>query len=269
MTNSIAISKEDKDMLYQYIGIGWPDAKMIILGNEPGLASRDLSFTLDKIRKISGSGSGLAWGGGVFSDVRMAYTINEAYANPTTSEFARFITRLSLAIEHKDERFLGELSIAGKAKINDYIYRPLRERNVALLNLRPLPRPTEDTWIYKGIDKKEYNKEWNFRLKRHQMTDRGKERMWGIRDFTRWETRNNLDNIVIGVGDKENKKAFYEKVFHYEDDFEFHKANLDSHSIYFNLKHKIILSDYFNSRNGIKLRGLRELYNFLLSRKLI
>jgi len=72
--------------------------------------------------------------------------------------------------------------------------------------------------------------------------------------------------VVIGVGEKENKKAFFQKMF---PDEEFFKTDLDTHTIYFNPTHKIVLSNYFNNRNGIKLECLKDLYKFLNSRKYI
>jgi len=260
MTSSIDISKEDTDLLYQYIGVGKPSAKLVIFGNEPGLANSDIFDTINKIREKSVGDKFL--GGGRFSGIHFSYTLLENWSHPTTSEFARYISRLALALEHKNTGFLGELTTLGKVAINEHIYKPVSEKSLALINLRPLPRPTQDTWEYSNVDKKEYNKEWNFRLKSHQMTPNGESRYFGIRDFIR-----DSEGVVIGVGDKENKKAFLEKAFHWDKEFEMHKAVLDTHTIYFNPKYKIILSNYFNSRNGIKLVGLQDLYKFITTRK--
>ena len=196
------------------------------------------------------------------SQLQNMRSLLENYSNPTTSEFARYISRLALALEHKDKRYLGDLTTVGKVAINEHICKPVSEKNIALINLRPLPRPTQDTWVYSNVNEKEYNKEWNFRLKSHKMTPNGESRLWGLRDFI-----TGTNGVVIGVGDKENKKAFLEKAMRWDDKFELHSAHLDTHSIYFNPKYKIILSNYFNSRNGIKLVGLKDLYKFITSRK--
>jgi hypothetical protein len=74
------------------------------------------------------------------------------------------------------------------------------------------------------------------------------------------------NSIIIGVGEKKNKRAFFEKQYPF---IKFHEAKLDSTTIYFNIDEKIILADYFNSRNGIKLEGLKDLYKFLTSRKFV
>ena len=256
MMNSIAISKEDRLLLYRYLGQGTCDKKIIILGNEPGLAGvNDLPDMILKIRNGSVTK-------GYEIGKHVPFQLSESFSHPTTSEFARFGSRLELAVTYNDPRFIGELSEQGKIAINNHIFKPISEKNSSLLNLRPLPRPTQDTWIYSNINRKEYNKEWNFGLKRHNMTPEGMERVEGIVRFI----QNVTDGIILGVGEKENKKLFFKKFFPND---EFWKINLDSHSIYYNSKRKIILSDYFNSRNGIKLQGLKELYDFLISRKLI
>lgn len=257
MTNSIAISKEDRLLLYRYLGQGYHDKKIIVLGNEPGLSGvNDLPDMIQKIR------NGRVTKGYEIGKL-VPFQLSESFTHPTNSEFARFGSRLELAITYKDDRFLGELSQQGKVAINNHIFKPISEKNSSLLNLRPLPRPTQDTWIYSNINRKEYNKEWNFGLKRHSMTPEGKERIEGIKRFI---MNKNPDSILLGVGEKENKKHFIKKLFPLEDPI---LINLDSHSIYYYPNKKIVLSDYFNSRNGIKLQGLRELYNFLLGRKLI
>src|SRR6056297_1232296 len=138
MKKSIAISKEDKILLYNYLGQGYYDKKIIVLGNEPGLAGvDDLSDMIQKIR------NGQVTKGYQLSK-QVPFQLSESFAHPTTSEFARFSTRLELAIIYKDPRFLGELSPQGKIMINNYIYRPISEKISSLLNLRPLPRPTQD-----------------------------------------------------------------------------------------------------------------------------
>ena len=138
----------------------------------------------------------------------------------------------------------------------------MSEKNISLINLRPLPRPTQDTWAYSNINKKDYNRKWNFNLKRHQMTPDVIKRSEGIKDFI----LKSPDSIIIGVGEKELKKNFLLKIFN---DIEFHKINLGSHEIYYQPNYKIILSNYFNSRNGIKLQGLKELYSYILQLNLI
>jgi hypothetical protein len=265
MKNSIAISDEEKTLLYNYLGQGTDDKKLIIFGNEPGLAGvEDLSEMINSIRKIEK----VYWKTSPWnSDAESPFLLRESFAHPTTSEFARFVSRLELAVMHRDSRFLGELSAQGQIAINEHIFKSISEKHSSLINLRPLPRPTQDTWIYSNIDKKEYNKEWNFGLKRHYITPEGAKRAQAIKRFIDSPNRYRNEGILLGVGEKEHKKIFLESLFKEYDPFI--RISLDSHFIYFHSFLNIVLCDYFNSRNGIKLRGLHELYNFLLNRKLI
>lgn len=261
--NSIAISKDSKEyqILNTYLGQGRPDASLVFFGNEPGttgLGVEDTIKYLEKAERINIFGRKIEE---VEKSDNLGYLIETSYSKPTTSEFARFISRLTLAIEHKDSRFLGELSTQGSVAINEHVCRPNSEKDICLVNLRPLPRPTQDTWDYPNINKKEYNKSFNYTLKRHCSDYIDCFRVDALLKFFMA-----TNAVIIGVGEKDNKRAFFEKQYPFP---KFYNINLDTHSIYYAPDHKIILSDYFNSRNGIKLQGLQELYNFLISRKLV
>lgn len=260
MKNSIAISDEEKTLLYNYLGQGTNDKKLIIFGNEPGLAGvEDLSEMINSIRKIEK----VYWRNKQTDpEEQSPFLLQESFTHPTTSEFARFVTRLELAVTYRDSRFLNELSKEGNAAINKYIFNPISEKNSSLINLKPLPRSTQDDWIYTNIDRKEYNREWNFTLKKHYISIEGINRVNAIKRFINHPVRYKKGSIVLGVGEKENKKVFFNNLFkEYED---FSKIDLESHSIYYHSTLDIILCDYFNSRNGIKLKGLQELYKFLV-----
>jgi hypothetical protein len=102
---------------------------------------------------------------------------------------------------------------------------------------------------------------WNFHLKRHYSDPEQQLRLEAFNTFFKSRT-----GLVIGIGEKENKRKFFEKIY---PKIKFIKGDLPSHTIYYDTKHKIVLSNYFNSRNGIKMKGLRELYYFLISKNLI
>lgn len=261
--NSIDISKDSKEyqILNTYLGQGRPDASLVFFGNEPGTAALGVEDTikyLEKAERINIFGRKLEE---VEKSDNLGYFIETSYSKPTTSEFVRFISRLTLAIKHKDPRFLGELTSKGTVAINEHICKPNSEKDICLVNLRPLPRPTQDTWEYPNINRKEYNKSFNYTLKRHRSDYIDCFRVDSLHKFFR-----KTNAVIIGVGEKNNKRAFFEKQYPFP---EFHTAELDTIKVFFNIEHKIVLADYFNSRNGIKLQGLQELYNFLLSRKLV
>ena len=252
MKNSIAISKDSKEyqILNTYLGQGRPNASLVFFGNEPGTTGLGVEDTIKYLETAKRSAT---FGNG--------YLIETSYSKPITSEFARFISRLTLAINHKDSRFLGELSTKGSVAINEHICKPNSEKYICLVNLRPLPRPTQDTWDYPNINRKEYNKSFNYTLKKHQSDYIDCFRVDALLKFF-MET----NAVIIGVGEKNNKRAFFENQYPFP---KFHTAHLDSHTIYFNIHYKIVLCDYFNSRNGIKLEGLKDLYKFITSRKFV
>lgn len=246
--NSIKISKEEYSLLNRHIGQGMPDASLVFFGNEPGTSGLSIPNTLDFLTltpKIL---------------IETGFLISEPYSHPITSDFARYISRLTLSLKWKDTRFLKNLSKQGSVYLNEHICKPNREKDICLVNLRPLPRPTQDTWVYSNIDKKDYLRKWNFTLKGHYSDPEKEERLNILKSFFIQSPA-----IIIGVGEKENKKRFFETIY---PPIKLSKANLDTHSIYFNIDSKIILSNYFNNRNGIKLEGLLDLYKFITSRKL-
>ncbi len=256
MKNSIDISEEDKNLLYRYIGQGSPDSKLIIFGNEPGLAGSSVNKTIECVKNLAHEP---AWR--VSDEPTSEFMIKESYINPTTSEFARFSARLKLAIDYKDSRWVKELSKSGIAAINQHICTPINEKSMALINLRPLPRHTQDDWVYSNVGRKDYLREWNFLLKRPvNRSLQTLKRQQALKEFILSSDRH-VSSLIIGVGEKENKKAFIEKMIGEKSSFI--KVDLESHSIYYNSELKIILSGYFNNRNGIKLKGLQELFCFI------
>ena len=246
---SIAINKEDYNLLNQYIGQGKLNASLVFFGIEPGMAGTGWEDTLKFLREEP------------HTKIGSGFLLNESYSKPTSSDFVIFTTRLYLALQNKDDKWVEDLNTLDKIEINKYINMDVQEKDVCLVNLRPLPRPTQDTWVYPDIDVKGYNRLWNFMLKKHHSDSSKELRLSVFKNF--FDTRTGL---VIGIGEKENKKKFFETIY---PNIIFHKSRLDNHTIYFSPDHKIILSDYFNNRNGIKVAGLKDLYNFITSRQFI
>ena len=245
------LNRKDYNILNTYIGQGSPLAPVIFFGNEPGTSGKDIIST---IKYLKTSKDKLKIGKG--------FLLKESYTYPVNSTFARFIARLMLGLEYKDERWFGELSSQGMIAINSYILKPLSEKNICLVNLRPLPRPTEDTWVYSNISKKEYQRNYNFTLKRHYSDSDKELRMNIFKEFFK-QTK---DSLIIGIGNKENKKSFFDILY---ENSNFCQINLDSMDIYYEPNYNIILSDYFDYRGGVKLQGLKELFRVIISRKLM
>jgi len=249
MKNLIDISKEEYSLLNRYIGQGKINASLIFFGNEPGTSEGDIIHTIKSLQEDE------------HTDLGSGFLLNEGYSKPTRSEFVNFMSKLYLACKDKDINWLYDLSPEYNKKLINHNNLPLSEKDMCLLNLRPIPRATEDTWEYSGIDVKGYHRLWNFHLKGHYSDPEQQLRLKTFEVVFKKRT-----GLVIGIGDKANKRKFFEKIY---PDIQFIKSDLPTHTIYFDTKYKIVLSDYFNSRNGIKMSGLRELYEFLESRHLV
>lgn len=240
--------------LHRSIGQGpINDSSLIIFGNEFGSA-RGHGSTEDSINQFINE-----------FKTRKLLKINEGFTvldidqPPVTSSFLQFVSRLSLALQHNDDRFFGELSSEGKAFLNDYIMNKLYRKNEAVINFRPLLQPTENHWPYENISESAYYKLYNFTLK-NNITNKYKE----IRVKILKEAFNMIkkDAIILGSGDKENKRAFFETIYP-EIKFSEKKLN-DTYKIYYssNTNKKIILSNYFDNRT-LGLDNLRDLYYFI------
>jgi len=248
----IVINKDDIELLYSFLGIGpFLKAKFVFLGNEFGLSSKSINDLLNIIKnKIRNND---------ITYINKAFILD--YINDSSSIksiFVQFCSRLLLALETKDERWFGELSKLGKISLNNYILNKLHKENSCIINLRPLPRPTERQWIYENINEKDYMKKFNYILKNYKGDNLSNERLINFNIFL-----NKVQNAVkICSGNKENKKYFFlqlnkilnENKYQFEliDDFYIDKIN------------KIIISNYFDNRSGIKLNGLNKLYHKIL-----
>lgn len=247
--NLIDISKEKQILLNQHLGQGKPNASLVFFDSDPETPHYPIKNIIDFLILTSPK---YKCGDG--------FTIDEAYSHPTTSDSARFISRLTLAIKHKDSRWVNNLSNLGNISINKHIFESNNNKDICLINLRPLPYHTRDTWVYSNINIKEYNKTWNFTLKRQVIDELKTNRISYFKSFFEYSL-----GLIIGVGDKENKKKVLEQIY---PKIKFEEIDLITHKVYFSKDHAVILSDHFNNRNGIKLEGLRHLYNFIIDNKL-
>ena len=240
--------------LHRSIGQGpINDVPLVIFANEFG-AARGRGNTEDSInqfinefktRKLLKIGKG--------------FTVVDIDAPPVTSSFLQFVSRLSLAIQYEDDRFFNELSIEGKSFLNDYIMNKLYRKNEAILNFKPLLQPTENHWPYENISESAYYKLYNFTHK-NNVTNKYKE----IRIEILKEAFNMIKKnaVIVGAGDKENKRVFFETIYP-EIKFSETKIN-DTFKVYHsnNINKKIILSNYFDNRT-LDLDNLKDLYFFI------
>jgi hypothetical protein len=121
--------------------------------------------------------------------------------------------------------------------------------------------PTERQWIYENIDEKTYLKNFNYTLKNYKCNILSNERLINFNYFL-----NKVQNsIKICSGYKENKKSFFlqlNKILK-KDKYQFEHVN----DFYIDKNNKIIISNYFDNRSGIKLEGLNKLYKHIIELK--
>ena len=240
-------------MLHKHIGYGPIDtARILVFGNESGTAGEPtLELSIKnliekyKTRKLLNIGEG--------------FSITEIDTPPVNSTFIQFIGRLCLAVRYQDTRFFGMLTPQGRNLLNNYIMNSVCREHSALINLRPFPRPTERIWPYENMLKKDYNNNYNFKRRHNQQNELTKMRIQILKDAFELNTK----SIIIGSGDKENKRAFFQTIY---PEIEFKEVIYDELITYITLKpKKIILTDYFDNRSGIKIAGLLKIYKLITS----
>jgi hypothetical protein len=252
------LNKEQAIWLHRSIGQGPIDkAQVIIFGNEFGSArghgntEKCIEGFINefKTRKLLKIGDG--------------FNVLDIDSPPVSSTFLQFISRLLLAIKYKDERFFDSLTTEGWSYINNYIMNSLYRENSAIINLRPLPQPTENHWDYENINESNYKNLYNFKSKYHGHNK--------FREFRLKILKQAFDMgknaLILGAGDKYNKKAFFEEIY---PNITFQQIVLnDIVEIYFSPNPKIIISNYYDNRSGVGLEGLKEIYNFVINNSLV
>jgi hypothetical protein len=243
------LTTEKQKFLSSCIGSGPLDkASYVLFGNELGTASgKTPERTIEKFEND--------WKENVLK-IGDGFSSLHIDTPPVNSTFLQFFSRLVLALKYNDERFLGELSFKGKTFLYNFIVNELYRYDTAVINLRPYPQSTERTWEYTNINEKEYYKSYNFSLRRSSSDS--------LRDC-RFEILKNAfelakNSLILGSGDKHNKKAFLEKIY---PKIKLETVKLETIEIYFSEYPKIILSNYYDNRNGIKIKGLQEIYKFI------
>lgn len=252
------LTKEQAIWLHRSIGQGPIDtAKIIIFGNEFGSArgkgntQKCIEEFINefKTRKLLKIGDG--------------FNVLDIDPPPVSSTFLQFISRLLLALKYKDERFFDSLTFEGHAYVNNYIMNFLYRENSAIINLRPLPQPTENHWDYENINESNYKNLYNFKSK---YKGHNKFRQFRLK-LLKEAFDMGKNALILGAGDKHNKKAFFEEIY---PNIVFQQTVLnDIVEIYFSLDPKIILSNYYDNRSGVRLEGLRQIYHFILNNNLV
>ena len=247
------LTNEQIELFTKCIGLGPADkASVIIFANEFGTSGGG-GGTQACVSKFMGEFETRK-----LLQIGEGFTIIDIDPPPVSSTFLQFVSRLMLALKHQDDRFFDELTIQGRLVLNDYIMNHLYREDSVMLNIRPYPQPSEDTWCYDNIDRIGYHNNYNFSLRGHR-----DDKFRDIRLSILKEAFRISNGLILGSGDKENKKYFFQTIY---PTIQFHELKLsDSYKIYYsnNLEKKIILSNYFDNRT-IGLSNFKKLFHFIV-----
>lgn len=246
-TTAMTLTTEQLELLHRCVGTGPINrASIIFFGNEFGTAAGP---TLERTLTIYES----TWKQSMIPLGPGFMTLNVT-SMPVSSIFLQYVSRLALAIKYEEPRFLEELSSQGKAFVNNFILNKLYRNDTAVINLRPLPRSTERIWPYTNYNEKEYLRLYNFNLKKRPSDSWSELRINTLR--TTFDHAK--DSLIIGVGDRDNKRAFFEYLW---PDVKFEEKILTKGTkVWVSENPRIILSNYFSAFSGIGLKGLQDIY---------
>jgi hypothetical protein len=244
-------------ILFRCVGGGPIDkAKILVFGNELGTAETgNLETTINKFATDWTSHPVLTIGEG-FVPLHIGIL-------PVNSVFLQCISRMALAIRHKDDRFFDQLTGEGKAFLNKYILEELYRTETAVINLKPLPQSTEKTWDYQNISESRYQNMFNFNLA-YSLDSPWKQLRLNVMKEAFKLAKNAL---ILGSGDRHNKKAFLQLMY---EGIQFKNVKLENDiQIYVSTKPRVILSNYYSPYTGLGLDGLKILYHYLVDQKIV
>jgi len=253
------LSIEDWELLNNYIGAGPIDkVEVIFFGNEFGLARSNIENYLNFIKKFIKEERHIF----LEKDFDEGFMLVGEKPISLNSPFVRFCSQFMLAYNNNDDRFLDRLTKKGVIYVNKYIMEEFHRVNSAVINLRPLPRPSEEHWIYDNINKNNYLRSYKFSPKQKEFDKNVKPRIENLlRAF------NKAPNpLIIGTGDKWNKRNLFERVL---PEVNFEEITLSTtKKILLDIKQKILLCDYFDQR-VLEIKSLKEMFNILKKENII
>ena len=244
-------------LLFRCVGGGPIDkAKILVFGNELGTSETgNLATTINKFASD--------WTSNPVLEVGPGFVPLHIGALPVNSVFLQCISRMALAIRHKDDRFFDSLTGEGKAFLNKYILEELYRTETAVINLKPLPQSTERHWDYQNIDESRYQSMFNFTLYKSPNSPWKQLRLAVMKEaFTMAQNA-----LILGSGDRHNKKAFLQLMY---EGIQFKNEKLENDiQIYVSKKPKVILSNYYSPYTGLGLDGLKILYHYIAKSNMI
>jgi len=254
----MTLTNEQLGILFRCIGGGPIDkAKILVFGNELGTAEGggNTETTINKFINDWKSHPVLRIGKG-FVPIHIGLL-------PVNSVFLQCVSRMALAIRHKEPRFFDVLTGEGRAVLNKYILEELYRTETAVINLRPLPRSTERHWDYTNVNESSYQNLFNFTLYRKQDDPWKQLRMEAMKSAFQLAK----NSLILGSGDRHNKKAFLEIIY---PGVQFKNVSLPNDiQIYVSESPRIVLSNYYSPYTGLGLDGLKILYNYMAEKNIV
>lgn len=252
------LTTEQAKILFRCVGGGPVDkAKILIFGNELGTAEGG-GNTETTVKKFISD-----WSSYPVLNVGEGFVPQHMGQLPVNSVFLQCISRMALAIRYKEDRFFDPLSGEGKALLNKYILEELYRTDTAVINLKPLPQSTERHWDYQNVDENRYHRMFNFTLYRSQDNPWKQFRVSILKEAFKI----NKNSLILGAGDRHNKKAFFETIY---PDIVFETVTLENNiQLYVSKTPRIIISKYYSPYTGLGLDGLKILYHYIFDKKLV
>jgi hypothetical protein len=228
--------------------------KQIIIGNESGIGNADSieEFMQSHLRESK-----------EIAEVSRAKRIN--------SPFLHFISRITRALENKSGNWF-----APKDQCDVYdqiVFESFYSESTHLVDIRPLPRPNESVWPYEGIDEKLYVRGFrNMKSKDEAVQNLIDKKTEALRKQILSYT--NLE-VIIAPGAAWMKRKFLENLFPgiqfktHTIETPIRKLTYLSSEYYIDgRKVKIVVTAFFDSKNGIGYEGLRQLFELISENKL-
>ena len=252
------LTNDQMDLLFRCVGGGPIDnAKILVFGNELGTAQGN-SSTEATIKSFIKD-----WTLHSVRNVGPGFVTTHIGTLPVSSVFLQCISRMALAIRHKDNRFFDSLTGEGKVFLNKYILEELYRTETAVINLKPLPQSNERHWDYENINESRYHSLFNFTLLESPDSSWKQLRLKAMKEAFKLAE----NSLILGAGDRHNKKEFLKLMY---EGVQFETVKLtDKIQLYVSQKPRIVLSSYYSPYTGLGLNGLKVLYNYMAEKKIV
>ncbi|TSI05295.1 hypothetical protein [Lysinibacillus sp. BW-2-10] len=286
------LSNEEIDKLLAFIGYGdLQKSKIIFFGNEEGLGGYELHNAIQAKCEVYGNNCESHLNKDNWKDG--FYEIPEKIDGPYKkvmqklrgdlredkslfSPMLEFQARIALHLQYPNQEWFLTSSESKEGKDNYQIiknyyqtslYNQSSSLNISLMDLRPFPRRNEkDEWPYANINRSEYLKAFKFENDENISAVCKELRNKRVAVLKRTIEFSSA-NLIIGIGDKESKRRFFEQNFRNNqkpivfEELPLTKEKIELFKTSIQLENRtisVLLCDFFDYRN-IGVEGLETL----------